>query len=269
MEHPYSDMSLFLLIVTALLLFLLLLVLGLLFLHRRKQLKHSEILSAIHSLHDEQSLRLQLAAQEETFAHLARELHDHVNLSLTLVKLHLNSFRNRLPVEDQVELDNSLLALQQVSEHVSQLARSWNTDVLQSRGFLSALQAEVERIEQLGIFSITFCTEGEPVHLDSRKEIVVLRLIQEAFNNILKHAHAKHVRLKLNYAHCRLDISIEDDGKGFSMNNVTGDRNSGKSGLHNFRSRIKSIGGSMRLDASPGNGTALFFSIPVPAGEQL
>lgn len=269
MEHTYADMSLFLLIITVLLLFLLLLVLALLFLHRRKQLKHSELLSAIHSLHDQQQLRLQLAVQEETFAYLARELHDNVNLSLTLVKLHLNGFRSRLNAGDQAELNNSLLSLENVSRQVSQLAKSWNTDVLESRGFLSALQAEVERIEQLGAFHIAFGICGEPVHLDNKKEIVVLRLIQEALNNILKHANARNVGLQLSYSHCRLEISIDDDGKGFSMNDLTSEayRKGGKSGLRNLQSRIKIIGGTMQLESFPGSGTRLLFTIPVPAAE--
>jgi two-component system NarL family sensor kinase len=271
MEHTYADMSLFLLIITVLLLFLLLLVLVLLFLHRKKQLKHSELLSAIHSLHDQQSLRLQLAVQEETFVYLARELHDNVNLSLTLVKLHLNGFRSRLNPGDQAELDNSLVSLENVSRQVSQLAKSWNTDVLESRGFLSALQAEVERIGLLGAFYIEFCTLGEPVHLDNKKEIVVLRLIQEAFNNILKHANARNVRLQLTYSHCRLEISIDDDGKGFSMNDLAGEayRTGGKSGLRNLQSRIKLIGGTMQLESFPGSGTKLLFTIPVPPDQQF
>jgi len=265
MEHTYADMSLFLLLITVLLLFLLLLVLALLFLHRRKQLKHSELLSAIHSLHDQQSLRLQLAVREETFAYLARELHDNVNLSLTLVKLHLNGFSSRLNAGDRAELNNALVSLENVSRQVSQLAKSWNTDVLESRGFLSALQAEVERIEQLGAFHIEFCTRGEPVHLDNKKEIVVLRLIQEAFNNILKHANARNVRLQLNYSHCRLEIRINDDGKGFAMNDLASEayRKAGKSGLRNLQSRIKLIGGMMQLESYPGSGTQLSFTVPV------
>lgn len=267
MEHTYADMSLFLLIVTVLLFFLLVVVLVLLFLHRRKQLKHSELLTAIHALHDQQSLRLQLAVQEETFAYLARELHDNVNLSLTLVKLQLNGFSTRLNAGDQAELNNSLDSLENVSRQVAQLAKSWNTDVLESRGFLSALQAEVERISQLGIFHIEFYTRGEPVHLDNKKEIVVLRLIQEAFNNILKHANARNVRLQLSYSHCRLEISINDDGKGFSPNELTSEayRKGGNSGIRNLQSRIKLLDGTMQLESLPGSGTKLLFSIPVPA----
>lgn len=265
MGHTYVDMSLFLLLVTALIFFLLLFILILLFLHRRKQLRHNELLSAVRSMHEQQLLGLQLAAQEETFAYLARELHDHINLSLTLLKLNLHGFRDRLSEDDQAALESSLLALEQVSHQVSQLARSWNTDVLQSRGFLSALQTEVERIEQLRLFRLDFCVEGEPVHLDSQKEIIALRLIQEAFNNILKHAGAQCVKLAVIFSPVGLEIDINDDGKGFLMNQMNNDfyRKSGKSGLRNLQTRAKLIGGFMRLDSCPGHGTRLFFSIPI------
>ena len=84
---------------------------------------------------------------------------------------------------------------------------------------------------------------------------------KEAVNNVVRHARASEVRLKIEVAEADLQITVEDNGCGF---NGAPPRN-GAEGFRNMRQRMKEIGGECRIEAAPGQGTRVSFSFPLPA----
>ena len=89
-------------------------------------------------------------------------------------------------------------------------------------------------------------------------ETEVYRVIQEALNNILKHAHATYVFVKIVEDQNHINVIIQDNGRGFDQT-LTG--KSGGLGFRNIRERIRKIGGTFRIDTAPGQGTSIHIEI--------
>ena len=103
---------------------------------------------------------------------------------------------------------------------------------------------------------------GDSVFMSLQKELITFRILQEAFNNILKHSAASNAHVLLHYNNSGLDIAIGDDGKGFIVPDLNEINKTGKAGLKNMETRAKAIDGTMNINATPGNGTKLLFYIP-------
>lgn len=96
--------------------------------------------------------------------------------------------------------------------------------------------------------------------LDSEVRHHLLMAVNEAVNNVMKHAAAKELRLVIRHQNQRLRIAIEDDGCGFDPDAVPAGRN----GLCNLRRRMESVGGSCRISSTVGQGTRVVLDLPLP-----
>jgi signal transduction histidine kinase len=122
---------------------------------------------------------------------------------------------------------------------------------------------EVEKMERPGLINISYQVAGNPVFMSSQKELVIFRIIQEAFNNILKHAKAKNVMIKLYYDQNQIEVMVRDDGEGFVLENFTENKNTmAKTGLLNMKKRAKLIEGICQITSIPGTGTMIHLAIP-------
>ena len=94
------------------------------------------------------------------------------------------------------------------------------------------------------------------------------RIVQEALTNVVKHANASHVSVVLSCEGDKLSVVVEDDGCGFDTNTKlqeAGDR----LGLFGMEERAQLVGGSLTVEASPGQGTAVYLRVPVRCQEEL
>jgi signal transduction histidine kinase len=108
-------------------------------------------------------------------------------------------------------------------------------------------------------FALEFETSGTPSSLGPLTRQHILGLIQESMTNIQKHAQAQHVRLALLWRTDRLDVAVTDDGVGFDPEATP---LNGHYGLIMLRERIQELHGDMQINAAPGAGTSVQFSIP-------
>jgi len=100
---------------------------------------------------------------------------------------------------------------------------------------------------------------GEKFRLLQQHEMVLFGIIQEALNNIVKHAKAKNISLQLVYTPQLFTLTVQDDGKGFdaaALQNKTG------TGLKTMQNRAKLIGATCTLQSSPDNGTSITIELP-------
>jgi len=234
-----------------------------LYFYRKRQIEYQKDLEKIKSEFEKNILSAQLEIQEQTVQNISREIHDHICLNLTLVKLNLVTL-NLGDRKQSYDLMNSSVAILGKSiQELSDIAHGMNSEMLESHGLIAALELEVEKIQKLDLFKINMKVTGNPIFIDSQKELVVFRVIQEAFNNVLKHAFAKNVFLKLYYNTTHMEASIQDDGVGFlnEQFNNTG-KLKYKSGLSNIKKRTKLINGSCKIESELGKGTTIQLSIP-------
>lgn len=260
MQKTSHDIVIFLFATAIIFIFLIVLVLTLLYLYNKRQKNHTENIITIKQDFEKTILNSQLEIQEQTFQHISREIHDNINLSLTLAKLQLNTFDWQDREKSSLKLEMSINLLSNSIADLSDISRSMNADLIAEQGLLKALEEEVIRIQEAELFQLDYTIQGSPVFMDSNKELIIFRIIQEAFNNIIKHARAKRVQLQLNYLPETLEVEIRDNGRGFDLLHCS---NGKQAGLKNMETRAKILNGDIKISSQPGKGTALQFTIPI------
>lgn len=260
MQQASNDIAIFYVFVSILTAAMIFFIIAIIIIYRRRQLNHERDISQLRLIYDKTILNTQLEIQEQTFQHISREIHDNINLSLTLAKLQLNTFDWQDREKSSLKLEMSINLLSNSIADLSDISRSMNADLIAEQGLLKALEEEVKRIQEAELFQLDYTIQGSPVFMDSNKELIIFRIIQEAFNNIIKHARAKRVQLQLNYLPETLEVEIRDNGRGFDLLHCS---NGKQAGLKNMETRAKILNGDMKISSRPGDGTVLQFTIPI------
>ncbi|MEO6611820.1 MAG: ATP-binding protein [Chitinophagaceae bacterium] len=226
--------------------------------HRKKQIAYQQILKEMEANYEKNLLKTQLEIQEQTFINISREIHDNISLSLTLAKLHLHTldWNNKEKLYEKV--DTSINLLSTSISGLRDISKGLNADVIIQHGLIKALEEEMYRIRQTGMFLIDFDIKGIPEYMDHQKELIIFRIIQEAFNNIIKHSGATKTKLILHFNASKLTIVINDNGNGFYKDLTLSNR---QAGLKNMETRIRILKGEMKIESKPGTGTILSFTI--------
>jgi signal transduction histidine kinase len=204
-----------------------------------------------------------LEIQEQTFQDISREIHDNIGLSLTLAKLRLNTIDYIIAQKTIENVDSSIELISKAINDLSDISKSFNSEAIKTHGLYNTVKLETEKINRSGNHQVEFTEEGNIVFLDGNKELILYRIAQEALNNILKHANASRIWIKLVYETTQVNLSIEDNGTGFDKNEIEKNR-TGKmhTGLNNIRTRTKTLNGSCSIKSRPGNGTVICITAP-------
>src|SRR5690606_28308187 len=112
--------------------------------------------------------------------------------------------------------------------------------------------------------SVEMEIRGEPVFLPDEMELSISRVINEAFNNIIKHAQTTHVQITLTYLLQQMLSTIIDNIIGLHVTASVKNEKGNGSGLHNMRSRIRTLQGELQIRSEVNGGTSLIFQIPYP-----
>lgn len=220
-------------------------------------------------LQEKQSMQLQfnetllhsrIEMQEETFRSISQEIHDNIGQELSFVKLNLNSIIDDLngPTREVVVESKDLISksIQQLRD----IARSINTDYLNTIGLPEAVSQQLQLMERTGAFKTQLTVKGDFVKLDSRKRLVLFRCIQELLNNVIRHSEADFVSIELNYEGEQLRVQISDNGKGFDTSSLQSEQHNGI-GLSNVVNRISLINGKISISSQSGKGTNTFLEV--------
>ena len=250
-------------IITLVLLLLILFIISILFLYQKRQITYQKDIESITADYEKNLLKTQLEIQEQIFQTISRDIHDNINLLLTLAKLNLNTLDLNDKEKSSVQVNSSINYISTAISDLTNISRSMSSDLITEQGLISALNEETEKLRKLTRFNIQFDVNGNPIFMDAQKELFIFRIVQESFNNILKHAHAKHVNLCLYYKKNGVDITITDDGIGFAIPNDQGKISTKlTSGLRNMQKRANLLNGNCHIESTPGNGTIINISIP-------
>jgi hypothetical protein len=238
-------------------------ILSILFLYRKKQIAYQKELEYIKSESEKTMLNTQLEIQEQTFQNISREIHDHICLNLTLAKLNLVTLEPANKQQLTERINSSIELLSNSISELSDISHSMNPELIESFGLIKTLEMEIEKIERPGLINIKYHVMGNPVFMTSQKELVTFRIIQEAFNNIIKHAKAKNVLIRLFYSEDQIEVTIQDDGIGFNPENFSANGScKAKSGLINMKKRANLIEGHFEITSKVTSGTHIHLSIP-------
>ncbi len=202
-----------------------------------------------------------LGAQEEERTRVARDLHDEVNQSLTGLLLRLEAARKKAPPELAGELGEIRALANRAMEELLTLARQLRPTALDDLGLEAALAGNVRQLADQGV-DASFDADGELDVLGADAQLVVYRVAQEALSNAMRHAGAEHVHVGLHREGNRVALSVGDDGRGFTFDEV-----SRGLGIGGMRERAMLVGGDFTIESRPGIGTRVRLLVPIRTGD--
>jgi hypothetical protein len=219
-------------------------------LYRNKQLKNKQEQEKLHSEFEQELLKTQIEIQEQTLTHISQEIHDNITQVLSFVKLNLGLINiDESHIKNKINESRELIA--QTINDLRNLSKSLSFEHIALLGLVKTVEMEADRVNNSGLISTSFLVEGDIYPLGEQRELVLFRIFQEALNNTLKHSGAKHLKIGLQYHSELFNLTLEDDGNGFSAGSL--DKNKG-SGLRNMENRAVLIGAASTIDSSPGRG---------------
>ena len=204
-----------------------------------------------------------ITAQEDERKRVARELHDGAAQNLATLLVALETLNGSNPGQEQPEIrllrrveEEARDALQEVRRLILDLRPA----ALDDLGLVPALRWYGEsRLEQSGT-AFTLEVRGHEARLTAPIETVLFRILQEAVNNIAKHAEARRAHLLLEFLGDKVTGTVEDDGRGFDPE-AAGAK--GGVGLAGMQERASLVGGILTIASQPGQGTRISVSIPL------
>jgi signal transduction histidine kinase len=198
---------------------------------------------------------------EEQTRRISHELHDEAGELLASVHVALDDVAPDLPAPAAARLESVKRLLDQIEEELRRLSHDLRPTILDDLGLMAALDVLAERVS---------ARTGLWVKVEGRREdrlapaieTVLYRIVQEALNNVNKHAHASAVTIVVRREARRVCCSVRDDGVGFDPGTA---RSTVKGiGLIGIRERLATLGGALSIEAAPGRGTELRVAIPLP-----
>jgi signal transduction histidine kinase len=201
-------------------------------------------------------------ALEEERARIARDMHDGIAQSLAFVRMRVDLWNDWLGSEPErlpAEFTQLKATLREQIDELRRAIFALRPLDLNELGFAGALRRQVNDFAAQQGWSAALSLDDLPPLLPAI-ELACFRLLQEALNNVAKHARARSVQVALTVADGGLSVSVADDGRGFDPGAVEGGE---RLGLRQMRERIASLGGRLTLLARPGEGTTLRAWIPL------
>jgi signal transduction histidine kinase len=209
-------------------------------------------------------LRRVVAAQESERQRIARELHDETGQALTAIGLGLRGISATLSPENDKGVKN-LRQLESLTarslDELQRLIADLRPSHLDDLGLPAALRWYAGEIQGRVPLEVSIRVRGKERPIPSVVKTTVFRVAQEALNNVIKHAKASNVTIRLDYAEEVVGLQVEDDGCGFDKNRIdVPDRRAW--GLIGMEERASLLGGQLRVDSTPGAGTRVEVRIP-------
>ncbi len=238
----------------------------------KEQNMGSSIKYSFEKDYDNAGVRLALLeTQENERQRIARDLHDSTVQNLTSL-VHKTELCLKLMDTDEIRCKLELSAMGNTLRDVIEDTRNMIYDLrpmsFDDIGFDVTVERFIDKINAISEVNISFKIEGTPYPINNVVGITLLRVIQEACSNAIKHSEASQIQVKLVYEKDQCIVQIEDNGKGFLIDkneNVSREDNSGF-GLSIMKERIYLLSGKLVVESSPGKGCSIKTYIPIEEG---
>lgn len=205
-------------------------------------------------------------AQEEERKRVAREIHDGPAQLLANIVMRAEYIQKLMEIKPY-KVKNELINLQDLVRQSLQDVRKIIFDlrpmVLDDLGLVPAINRYVADYKKQHSIYAEFVFFGSQKRLPPATEVALFRVIQEALNNIYKHAQATQVLVKMEQLQNKINILIKDDGKGFDVNYIQQSNDRECYGLLNMYERVQLLQGEFKINSAPGKGTVITLTVPI------
>ena len=228
-------------------------------LEREGQARFLEIERARGEL-KELSARL-LEAQENERRSISRELHDEVGQTLSAVVVELSNLSAAVATDSPGALRGQIDTIKKLVEAgmgaIRNMALLLRPSMLDDIGLLPALRWQAREVARRTGIRVDVASDDLITELPDEFKTCIYRVVQEALHNCSRHAEARVCRISLREDGKRILLAIQDDGKGFNLQQERG------LGLLGIQERVERLGGAFHVESQPGKGTLLAISLPL------
>ena len=223
--------------------------------------QHRSVLNA-----EEQLRRLSqqlVRAQEEEKKSISRDLHDQIGQVLTAVRIGVGNLEEALqnheaPERVRAQLDQTKRLSEQALRSVRDIAMGLRPAMLDDLGLGAALEWQGRQFSRLCNIPVSIEVEGDLEGLSEDQKTCVYRVVQEALNNIAKHAEATAIRVSVASQDAKIEIEVRDNGTGFDVQSAR----LGGIGIVGMIERARELGGHANVESHPGEGTSVSVWLP-------
>jgi PAS domain S-box-containing protein len=211
----------------------------------------------------ELSNRLQ-QTQDEERRHIARELHDSAGQIVTALAMNMGSIAQKLPEDVAImkSVRDSEDLIQQLAKEIRTMSYLLHPPLLDENGLAEALRWYIAGLMERNDLAIELEISPMFGRLPNEIELAVFRIVQEALTNIYRHSGSKTAAIRLRRVADRVQLEVEDYGKGMSAEKLVGLHGpSSGVGITGIRERIRHLKGTLRMESSP-TGTKVLVEFP-------
>ncbi|MFH1143420.1 MAG: sensor histidine kinase [Candidatus Eisenbacteria bacterium] len=202
-------------------------------------------------------------AEERERRTIAEDLHDHLGQGLALVRARLHVLRgDAIFAGHGAEIDELLVLVDQSIRYTRTLTFELSPPVLYELGLPAGLDWLSEQIARKHGLRVHLRSRGS-AELPDDVRVLLYKSARELLHNVVRHAEAREVRIRLAMTRFAVGLTVRDDGRGFRA-----DAGEGGFGLFSIRERLHQLGGRMRIDSLPGRGTVVRLRAELPASER-
>jgi signal transduction histidine kinase len=202
-----------------------------------------------------------VAAQENERRSISRELHDEVGQALTGVLVEMANLSTLIRTANADAVAAKAAEIKKQVEGsigvVRNMALLLRPSMLDDLGLVPALQWQAREVSKRGGLWVKVDAEQVAEDLPEDHKTCVYRIVQEALHNCVQHSGAHNVNIQVRQQHGQLQLTVEDDGKGFDAREVRG------MGLLGIEERVGSLDGRVAVESAPGRGTLLRVTLPL------
>ncbi len=197
------------------------------------------------------SMKQVFQTQQQEQQRIAEDLHDLFGGQLAALKLKINSENISNAQKEEISV-----LIDQLSSNTRNIAHNLTPIHLHNNAISDIISVYIKQLNKEQKTQFQFIQIGEPINFNKDLEIDLYKIIMELIHNILKHAQATEAVIQFFFKQNELEVVIEDNGKGISIENTQG------MGINNIRKRVHRINGTVHFDSKPGN-TTIIIHIPL------
>jgi signal transduction histidine kinase len=231
---------------------------------RQNSRRYREVLQARRTL-EQLSARL-VDAQEKERRTISRELHDQVGQTLNAVLVEAANLAPRIHADDALSrqyLDNIRKFADSSVNSIRDIALLLRPSMLDDLGLIPALEWQAREVSRRSGIHIKIVAEDLTDSLPDEVRTCIYRLVQEALQNVSRHSGAKNASVTVRQEGGSVFLSVEDDGHGFAPDKTRG------LGMLGMEERVRQLRGQFQVQSSPGKGTAIRVTLPVPVAQSI
>ncbi|MBL7930248.1 MAG: hypothetical protein JNL60_00015 [Bacteroidia bacterium] len=222
------------------------------FIANRQKVKQQMQLTQAKLDFEKELRQVEAEVSEHVMSQFAQELHDNIGQLLTAMHIQLENQRI-----DHPELADGLkpidIYLDEVTQQLRLLSRTFNNDYLSHIGLFAAIQMEVDRLNVLKRFDVIYKAASGASNLEKNQELMTFRILQEIIQNALRHSGAKLLSIEVDNRNGSFEMRVSDNGKGFLLNETLASQKA--SGLRNIIKRARLAGLDCKIESGPGIGS--------------